>query len=334
MSLRDFALMFENPTFQRRICKNTQPVSISFVAFHYRFLSINREYFKECYEIIKNEFIRLFRSKKKKYLNFIIDSTIISVPNKVFKIGYQTTSKGKKKQIKFTIVFNGDIPVSSDCYTEITYNSENSALKETILAIKDTERVNENAEKINFIFDRGLQSRDAYDKMTDQDISFIGRIQSNHCIDIIRGIPSNKGSNIKKQVVGYLYGKGYKNKTRHLYRVITFPGKDTKEDMVVATNIPETDISAQKIAALYRERWDIEVFFRFIKQTLDFSHLVNRSENGIISMMYIKLTCAILLIAFGKLNNIKGYKDTKRALSLVILKEFARLVTERGPPLK
>ena len=333
MSLRDFAFMFENPTFQRQICKNTKPVSISFVAFHYRFLSINREYFRECYEIIKNEFIRLFRSKKKKYLSFIIDSTTISGPNKVFKTGYQTTGKGNKKQIKFTIVFNGDIPVSSDCYTETTYNSENSALKETILAIKDTERINENAEKINFIFDRGLQSRDAYDKMTDQDISFIGRIQSNHRIEIIREIPSNKGSNIKKQVVGYLYGKGNK-KTKHPYRVITFPPKDTKEDIVVATNIPETDISAQKIAELYRTRWDIEVFFRFIKQTLDFSHLVNRSENGIVSMMYIKLICAILLIAFRKLNNIKGYKDTKRALSLVILEEIAMLVAERAPPLK
>ena len=169
--------------------------------------------------------------------------------------------------------------------------------------------------------------------MTDQDISFIGRIQSNHRIEIIREIPSNKGSNIKKQVVGYLYGKGNK-KTKHPYRVITFPPEDTKEDIVVATNIPETDISAQKIAELYRARWDIEVFFRFIKQTLDFSHLVNRSENGIVSMMYIKLICAILLIAFRKLNNIKGYKDTKRALSLVILEEIAMLVAERAPPLK
>ena len=69
-------------------------------------------------------------------------------------------------------------------------------------------------------------------------------------------------------------------------------------------------------------------FFRFIKQMLDFSHLVNRSQNGIVSMMYIKLICAILLIALRKLNNVKGYKDTKRALSLVILEEIAMLFAE------
>ena len=93
-------------------------------------------------------------------------------------------------------------------------------------------------------------------------------------------------------------------------------------------------MSAEEIAEQYRKRWDIEVFFRFIKQTVDFSHLVSRNKNGIISMMYIKQICAILLLSFKKLNSIKGYKDTKRALGLVILKEFAVLVVERGPPLK
>lgn len=75
-------------------------------------------------------------------------------------------------------------------------------------------------------------------------------------------------------------------------------------------------------------------FFRFIKQTVNFSHFVNRSENGIKSVIYIKLICSILLQAFRVLNNIKGYKDSKRALSLIILNNLTKLLSQRGPPLK
>ena len=266
-------------------------------------------------------------------MHLTIDSTIISVPKNLSKNGYKTASRGDKILIKFTVVFNGEIPTIACCFTDGTHNSENVALRDVILSIKDIEKSIENAEKINFIFDRGLQKRSVYDEMTDKGIYFVGRIQPNPRIMIVKVVLSNGGKKIKKEVLGYLYGGGGK-KSKHLYRVVIFSPGDTKEDIVVATNIPETDMSAQEVAELYRKRWDIEVFFRFIKQTLDFSHLVNRTENGIMSMMYIKLICAILLIAFRKLNNIKGYKDAKRALSLVILKEMAKLVNQRGPPLK
>ena len=206
--------------------------------------------------------------------------------------------------------------------------------------------------------------------MNNRYIYFIGRLQFKYRIDVIKEVPSNEGSKIKKQVIGYLYRTGHNNKTKHTYRVIHVnpdPKTDTrkedkikkgqalrkskraknagktqeelykeklKEDIVLVTNIPSDVMSAEEIAEQYRERWNIEVFFRFIKQTVDFSHLVSRNKNGIISMMYIKLISAALLLAFRKLNNIKGYKDTKRALALVILKEFAMLTPERGPPLQ
>lgn len=68
MSLRDFAFIFGQRTFQRLICNNTEPARISHSAFHYRFARISHKYFKECYEIIRNQFIHLFRRRKKKVL--------------------------------------------------------------------------------------------------------------------------------------------------------------------------------------------------------------------------------------------------------------------------
>ena len=107
-----------------------------------------------------------------------------------------------------------------------------------------------------------------------------------------------------------------------------------KEDIVLVTNIPPDVMSAEEIAEKYRERWGIEVFFRFLKQTLKFSHLVNRNENGIKSIMYIILTAAIILFVYRKLNDIEGYDDAQRHIAIDMLEGDVRLVIQTAPPLQ
>ncbi len=80
---------------------------------------------------------------------------------------------------------------------------------------------------------------------------------------------------------------------------------------------------------LYRHRWDIEVFFKFLKQELNFSHLINRSENGIRVMLYCTMIAAILLLAYKELNGLKGYKIMKQQfvneMEKSLLKDFVVL---------
>ena len=52
--------------------------------------------------------------------------------------------------------------------------------------------------------------------------------------------------------------------------------------------------------------------FKFLKQELNFSHLVNRSENGIRVMLYCTLIAAVLLIAYKETNGLKGFKIMKQ----------------------
>jgi IS4 transposase len=70
-------------------------------------------------------------------------------------------------------------------------------------------------------------------------------------------------------------------------------------------------LAAYDIAFIYKQRWDIEVLFKFLKQELNLSHLVSRTENGIKVMIYMTLIVAILLIAYKKLNKLEGYKIPK-----------------------
>ena len=56
------------------------------------------------------------------------------------------------------------------------------------------------------------------------------------------------------------------------------------EELIFITNIDEELLSSEEISLIYKKRWDIEVLFKFLKQELHFSHLINNSLKG----FYIK----------------------------------------------
>ncbi|WP_407932458.1 transposase, partial [Elizabethkingia anophelis] len=66
------------------------------------------------------------------------------------------------------------------------------------------------------------------------------------------------------------------------------------------------ELSAKDIADYYKKRWDIEVFFRFLKQELNLSHLVSLDKNGIEVMIYMTMICSMLLLIYKKANAL-GY---------------------------
>ena len=86
---------------------------------------------------------------------------------------------------------------------------------------------------------------------------------------------------------------------------------------------------AHWIADLYKQRWEIEVFFKFIKQHLNVKHLVSRNLNGIKVMIYMTMILAVLILAYKKLNKIVGFKIAKLqfeiALDNLIIKEIVLL---------
>ncbi|MFR5660511.1 MAG: transposase, partial [Butyricimonas faecihominis] len=94
------------------------------------------------------------------------------------------------------------------------------------------------------------------------------------------------------------------------FRLIVARGKDDPDkEFWFITN--DFDLSAKEITDAYRRRWDIEVFFRFIKQELNASHLVSLNKNGIEVMLYMTLIVAMLSLIYKRANDI-GYKTAKR----------------------
>jgi hypothetical protein len=75
---------------------------------------------------------------------------------------------------------------------------------------------------------------------------------------------------------------------------------------------------------MYRRRWDIEVFFRFLKQEINFGHFLSLNQNGIEVILYMTLTVAMMIMIYKKENDI-GFKTAKRRM-LIEIEEMIMII--------
>ena len=99
------------------------------------------------------------------------------------------------------------------------------------------------------------------------------------------------------------------------FRLIVAKTEDPKEFWFITNDF---DVSAKEITQAYRRRWDIEVFFRFIKQELNVSHLLSLTKKGIEVTLYMTLIVAMLILIYKKANKI-GYKTAKRRFKMELI---------------
>jgi hypothetical protein len=184
------------------------------------------------------------------------------------------------------------------------------------------------SDKSIVIVDAGLQSRDAYDELFDQGINFITRINPNPRSvvfeenSLFEATPDDCRLRLVVDRKLYLYNRKGK-KTKNVYRYIEAV-KPNGEVLAFLTNV--FDLQAYEIAALYKKRWDIEVFFKFIKQELNFSHLLSRSINGIKAVLYVRMILSLLIITYQRLNQIKSSKSAKQQFALEMEAELMKFI--------
>ena len=93
----------------------------------------------------------------------------------------------------------------------------------------------------------------------------------------------------------------------------------TWKELILMTNLPLASdrehvgpYTWDELAAVYSQRWEIEVFFKFIKQHLSYNHLTSRCENGLKIMIYMSLIAALLLIWYRQQTGIdRGWRSVQ-----------------------
>jgi hypothetical protein len=100
-----------------------------------------------------------------------------------------------------------------------------------------------------------------------------------------------------------------KMKARPPVRVVWVQGP--KEVLLLATNQKGEDLSAALVSQLYRQRWQVELFFRWIKCVLGCRHWLAESPAGVAAQIYLALIGSLLLQLYS------GKRPTRRLMELI-----------------
>lgn len=301
---RALASIYNNPEFSEYSDKWQQKTRHTTISD--RLINMNYKFFERLFEEISKKFkeiLNIWISKTKVVLKRF-DSTLVWLSEKLLKFWIKAWSPNEK-HIKYTIWLEWYLPSKVNVYESQKSNNEDVALWETIL-----QEINKKDEII--LFDRWVQKRETYSNLIDKNIDFITRLKEKAKHKVIR---VNKEINWRKvwdftlvsDEIVKLYWEWWKILDKEL-RLIK-EEKDWQKYLFL-TNI--LNLTTKEITNIYARRWDIEVFFKFIKQEFWFSHFVSRSRNWIMNMLYMTLITSILIIVYKVKNKINSYKEAKR----------------------
>jgi hypothetical protein len=143
-----------------------------------------------------------------------------------------------------------------------------------------------------YVFDLGYYDYGWWAALHQANCRIITRLKANTPFEIVEDRPVAAGSSILSDGTGYLpkrLAASRRNPMSDLVREIRVM-TDSGKVLRIFTN--DLSASAQEIADLYKRRWAIELFFRWVKQTLKISHFLGTSENA------VRIQIAVALIAF------------------------------------
>ena len=144
-----------------------------------------------------------------------------------------------------------------------------------------------------YVFDLGYYDFGWWAKLDEAGCRLVTRLKSNTPLTAAREQPLPDGSALLYDRVGFLPQRltfSRKNPFQDPVREIGVVLDDGKTTLRLVTN--DLDAEAQEIADLYKRRWMIEIFFRWVKQTLRIKHFIGRSENA------VRIQIAVALIAY------------------------------------
>lgn len=143
-----------------------------------------------------------------------------------------------------------------------------------------------------YVFDLGYYDYAWWAELHEAECRIVTRLKSNTPFTVIEDRPVPPDNTILSDRIGYLPKRLAASRRNPMsaavreIRVVNENGKDLR----IFTN--DLILSAQEIASLYKRRWAIELFFRWVKQTLKITHFFGISENA------VRIQIAIALIAF------------------------------------
>jgi Transposase DDE domain/Domain of unknown function (DUF4372) len=186
-----------------------------------------------------------------------------------------------------------------------------------------------------YVFDLGYYDYGWWAKLDAADCRIVTRFKSNTPLCNAKEMPIEPGSGVLSDRIGFLPARqanSRRNPMQVAVREITVMTETGKTLRILSNDL---DAPAQEIASLYKLRWQIELFFRLMKQTLRITHFIGRSENAIRIQIAVALIAFMLLHTLRKMTKVKhGFLELARLVraNLMHRKDATRLRQCQPPP--
>jgi hypothetical protein len=219
---------------------------------------------------------RKFRFKNKLVS---IDSTVIDVSLSMFDWAKYQRTKGAVK-LHLVLDHDGYLP----CFGVVTDGK--------VADVSVAQWLQFSAGTI-VVDDRGYNDYALFGQWCAEEVYFVTRMKSDARYEVVRErqVPQNRGI-VSDQIIR-LSGASAADKCPYELRRVEAVRDDGGDNLVFLTNL--LDLGASTIAAIYKDRWQIELFFKALKQNLKIKTFVGTSANAVKTQIWTALISMLLL---------------------------------------
>jgi IS4 transposase len=256
------------------------------------------EVFADVAKLLMSQAQRSLRRESEELL-YLLDSTSISLKGPGFDAWTSANSTRNTQGIKLHVLFaaNEEVPIQHS-FTAPNVNDVDEGKKLTI----EPDAV--------YVFDKGYCDYNWWHKINEQKAQFVTRFKRNASLEVecTRTIPAEDASIVLKDEIVRFANKhprgGRRNHYKNSLRRITVARPEHDQPLVLATN--DLVSSASSIARRYKDRWGIELFFKWIKQHLKIKSFLGRNENSVRIQILTALITYLLLAIYRKTQSYSG----------------------------
>jgi putative transposase len=170
------------------------------------------------------------------------------------------------------------------------------------------------------VFDKGYTDYRWFKRLTDKGIFFVTRIRKNAIWRVDARRPVDRSTGLTSDQTITLTGIKPQKLGLPCLRRVGYRDPETGRHYEFLTN--HFRLSAATRAAIYKPRWQVELFFKWIKQNLKIKAFIGNSKNAVMTQIWVAL-CSCLLLAYLKFSARLGW-SLQKILRLLQLNLFMR----------
>jgi len=168
-----------------------------------------------------------------------------------------------------------------------------------------------------YIFDRNFLEFNFLHQVLKNDNDFVLRVRANApAMRVVRELMlagADVAAGVMSDQIVELTGRGAPSGPFRCVTIQTTNRHGKPEIIRLLTNLTDAAITASVIGAIYRKRWEIELFFKWLKTCAGMDHLLSHSRNGILFQLYVMMIAVLMM-----------YLQTGRRVSKYILIALSR----------